>query len=545
MALGSYPSHRYSRSWITQRLFNQIPEWAAARKYVTDLGQQFMNPIALDIQDTYQQLARARYDQFISTADIAQLDSLYRLDILPEMEFQYTESANGERQYIPPTVFATINGTEYQITQAENNDIKTLAYDNLPSRIEDGETTYSYQAVIPETTVAGLASISPNTIYIYGHLYITLKDNTSWEQRSNTKIYYPKIYITGTTRKGTELTEAVPLRYNGTFKTINEWKEVDSIFVSYLDSTATITLEVFPFGREGYMDDQNVYVPAVGGERMQFTRLGTQTYGSTFIAESYSLANMDIVRKGIEDKDINYEIELLDQSSNNVTLVDFVHRPNSRFIYAIDEDTFYIYDINLPYPDLSNLEKESEGAKIDLDSDQWIIARNNTATIYTHNLDDSDPPWRVRWHVIDPSGIEYYMGLDGSLWPTTTEAWLDNELWSSKRWREQEIDLVLSQTGSYIISLEAQYYNDITNTTKTLTTRALFQVPVIIPEVQFSLPVGLSNSTNIAIDSDNKIWLIRYDGAHLLDIYFDYFLVDYERKRVYMKEQYTSARIVI
>ena len=49
---------------------------------------------------------------------------------------------------------------------------------------------------------------------------ITIRNNTSWEYRALDRIYYPKCYITGTTRKGTTVTEAIPLRYNGTFKTI-------------------------------------------------------------------------------------------------------------------------------------------------------------------------------------------------------------------------------------------------------------------------------------------------------------------------------------
>lgn len=544
--LGTYPSHRYNKSWIAQRMFNSgVPEWAYVRKCPISLGQQLINPIALDIQDTYQQLAKERYNQFVSTADISTLDTLYRADLLYEMEFNYTESATGERIYTPPTVYATISGTEYQITQAEDNNIKTLSEDNIPSRIEDGDLSYSYEEVIPETVVSGLSSVSPNNITVPGHLYITLKNNSTWEERTSTHIYYSKIHITGTTRKGTEVTESVPLRYNGTFKTINEWSEVDSVFVSYLDSTATICVESLPHNRESYLDSQNIFVPSIGGERFQFTSLGTRSFGSTFKVDAYTLASMNAVRVGLDDKDIVYEIELLDESSSNVTLNDYIHRPNSRFIYAISDDKFYVYDVNLPFPDITNMTGDSEDAKIDLESDKWILTRGEIAKIYTHNLDLGNVPWRVRWTVLDPDGNEYYMGINGTFWPTTIDAWIDNEQWDQQLWREQEIEFTVSKTGEYIIGLEAEYYDELTNTSKTLTSKFMFFLPVITPEAEFSLPSGLQNPTDIALDSDHNIWLLLYDGVHLLNIYYDYFIADYERNRIYMKEEYSSVRIVI
>lgn len=543
--LGSYPSHRYSRSWINQRLFNRIPPWSQARRSAVSIGQQFMNPMALEVQETYQQLAKARYDQFLSTADISQLDTLYRCDILPEMEFSYTEDSNGNRVYTPPSVYGTLNGTEYQLTQAEENDIKTLITDNLPSRIEDAETSYNYTAVIPEVTIENLASTSPEELNIYGHLYITIKNNSTWEQRTTRNIYYPKIYITGTTRKDTTTTEAIPIRYNGTFKTINEWKEVTGVFVSYLDPTATISIEVFPNNRESYLDTQNICVLPDGTEKFQFTRLNTRSFGSTFLAEAFVLADLDLVRAGLDDKDPYYEIELLDSSSQNLTALDYVHRPYSRFIYLITSTKFIVYDVNLPFPDIVGLDSESDDARIDLSSEQWILARGQTAKIQTQNQDISNVPWRVRWHVIDPNDTEWYMGLDGSLWSTSTNAWIENNKLSDTLWDNQIVEFTVSIAGRYLVRLEAEYYDEINNTTSTKYTNFIFFLPSIEPEVEFTLPTDLQGSTAINLDSDNNIWLTKSGVARKLDLFFDYFLVDYERGRVYTKENYSSIRITV
>jgi hypothetical protein len=544
--LGSYPSGRYGKSWVTQRLVNRAPSWAHSRMNSMSLGQQLLNPIGLEIQETLQQLAQARYNSFLSTADVSLLDHLYKIELTTGVTFQSTEDSSGVKAYVPPRVYATINSIEYELTQAEKNNIETLAYDNLPSRIEYSDVTYLYSAVIDEVSVSGLSAVTPGDLPFSSHLYVTLKNNTSWETRTTSKIYYPKCYITGLTRKGTEETEAVPLRYNGTFKTINEWQEVTSVFVSYLDAAATIAIDVFPFNRESYLDLRNICVPNNASEKIQFTKLNDRTWGSSFVVESFTVSDMDVVRTvDLTEKESLYELELLDETDNNVTLADFIHRPNSRFIYAIDSTTFYVYDTSLQYPSGVNLEGESPETKINLVSDQWVVARDEEATIKTQNRDLANPPYRVRWTVLTPSGTEYYMGLDGSLWSTTTDAWVDNDSWSEGRFTEQQIEFALTENGDYVVTLEADYIDESTKETTTLKTKFLFTCPAINPEVQFDLPLEMTGATNIGIDSDQNIWVLNYNGIHKLDLFFDYFLVDYENNRIWLKEEYSSVRVTV
>ena len=544
--LGSYPSRRYSRSWITQRLANRAPEWSHLRSNHTSVGQQLFNPIGIEIQDTIQQLTSERFNMTVSTANISLLDALYRLDLSYGMEFSYETDSIGEKIYTPPTVYATINTIEYEITQAENNDINTLAYNYIPSRIADGEVSFAYEAVVPRTLISALSSVSPAAISIDGHLFVTIRNNTNWETRYNDQIYYPKVYITGIARKGIEITEAIPIRYNGTFKTINEWQSVESVFVSYLDDTAYITIETFMFDVEEVLDIQNITIPSVGDERLQFTKLNSRGFGSTISAEAYTISNMDMVRDGgIEEKETVYEIELLDDNGNNITANHFVFRNNTKLFYAIDDDNIYIYNSELPWPDVTNIFGESPETKIDLFSEKWIYYRGETATIKTRNLISVDPPWKNRWTLLDPAGNTYYIGLDGSLWATTIDAWINNDLWERGSWEEQWIDLTLTQKGVYVITLESMYINITTNETTMLTTKYLFYVPSITPEAQFELPAALSNSDYIGMDSDNNVWLYRYGAVNLLSLFYDYFLVDYENNRVWFKEDYSSVRVVV
>lgn len=543
--LGKYPSHRYSRSWVVQRLFNRFPEWMIARRNAFDVGQQFLNPIALDLQDTFQQLTIEKYNWFLSLTDLSSLDHLYKISLSPGMEFNSVEDSSGNTTYTPPTVYSTIDGTEYQLTQAEFNDVQSLAYNNLPSRIEDPEINYSYDSVIEETLISELSAATINSLPIPGHLYITLKNNSIWQVETPTKLFFSKISITGITRKETEVTETIPVRYNGTFKTLNEWKEITSIEVFYLEDPATVTVELFSWSAENILDTLGINITPDGQEKLQFFKLGTQDFGSTFVVESFTSSDMDVVRNiSAEDKETVYELELLDDSLSNVSLSSFVRRPNSRFIYCIDDSKFYVYDISLPFPDVMSLTEESPEAKVDLYSDQWIIPKGNLATIKTRNLDELEVPYKIRWTLLDPDGDTYYLGVDGSLWSTTIDAWIENELWEDGRWREQYLQFEVTKSGTYTLTLECFYTDDFSNSS-TLNTKFLIYAPSITPEVEIDLPTLLEDSTEIGIDSDHSVWLLKDETLNKLNIFFDYFLIDYKNKKIWLKEEYNSSRVVL
>jgi hypothetical protein len=508
------------------------------------VGQQVLNPIGLEIQDTLQQLTRERYNQFASSADTSQLGILYRFNLPQEMEFTQTSGQDGSIVYTAPSVYITNNSTEYKITMAENNDLLTLGYDCLPSRIEDSEISYAYSEVIPTTLISDLALVSPAAITIKGHLYVTIANNENWDVTSVDRIYYAKVYISGVTRKGTIATEALPIRYNGTFRTFNEWDSVSSVFVSYLSDTATITIETFPFHRESYIDTFNVLIES-DVERFGFVRLEQRTYGSALLTEGFISSDMDMVRSGYSEKQIYQEIELLDEDSNNVTLTDFVLKPNTRFAYAIDANRFYVYDTNFPYPDARNLTGESSETKMDLYADRWVCNKDEEVYIKTRTLAFTDPPVRTRWSILDPSGTEYRLFIDGTTDSIENEEWTDNDRQGNGLWEEQSIPLTFSQSGIWIVTIECQYWSNATSTDTILATKFLFFVPSITPEIQFDLPDAFLNADNIGIDADGNVWLSSYGMVNKLNVFHDYFLVDYENKRLWFREEYSNVRVTV
>jgi hypothetical protein len=542
--LGVWPKERYYLSWITQRLVNRAPEQSHARKNPGSIAKQILNPIAQEIEETHQKLIEERDNVFLSSCDIRLLDHLYKVDLSPSLSYSYTENPDDSISYNVPKVYASINNIEYELTQAYQNNIDYLYKRAIPSRIQDGEISYVYTPVIDTTKVSELLNVTPNSLTLEGHLYISLFNNTIWEESYGNKKYFSKIYIKGITRKGTEVTEIVPLRWNGTFKTVNQWKSVEDIFVSHIDSEAYIAVDVFPWHSDGILDKRNLNVNEIKEEKYRFYNIKEHSFGHTLITESFTNADFDIIRLGIDTKDIQYEIELRDSEDNNVSLDSFTICPNTDLLFGLNNNKFFVYNTKLKYPDISKLEGESPDVYMDLYTEKWILARNETAEIKTRLLKFDRIPLKYKWSIETPNGQQYNLDADGNFWPASKDTWIFNDAYSNDEWNEQILEFNVSQNGTYVITIEC-FYEDENYNTNTLSTKHIFYVPKIQPEIELDMPISLSNIEDMAFDSDGNLWLLSDSDIMLLNIYYDYFLADFGRNILWLKENYSSVRIEI
>lgn len=542
-----YPSRKYYKSWVTQKMLNGFPEFYHSRTCPTSVANQMINYQGTLIQDTVQQLLGERDNMFLSTASVSLMDHLYHADIPFGFEFETNINADGNLTYIAPTVLAKISDNYTAIEQAEKNNIETLYYDCLATRLEYDNKSILWQDVIPKTSASDIANITPNEVVLEGFLYIYLEDNNIWFEEFKDIRYFSKIYIKGTTRKGTETTEVIPMRYNGIYKTLNQWKSISSVFISHLSEDAYITISCLPFMEDPVFDSMNLAVPVEGEGRRSFFRIEDSFFGSTLVSESYLEYDEEYVRRGHTEKRTDYQIELLDKDGYNVNINGFMIKPYTRYIYAIDNYKFYVYDRYLPYPDVSGMTGESADTRMNLtlEDHDWIYIRGETANVTTRIIDLYSIPIVFRWGLTDPAGNQYRVGKDGSLWDiNATEGWIDNTLYSSNSWQEQTVPFSLNESGEYVVELEARYVDDETGEVFHRKTKLLLYVPAIEPEVQLPLPVALRNCQDLSLDTDNILWF--YNGTSIIraSLFHDYFVVDYERKRIWMNEQYNEIRVV-
>ena len=540
--LGVWPQDRYYLSWITQRMANRAPEQSHARKAPSSVFKQLANPLAQSIEEATINLIKNRDNGFISTSDVFLIDHLYRIDLAPAISYSYSTDSENNITYNIPKVYATIANTEYELTQVYENSINNL-YNAIPSRIEDGEVSYLYEPVIDSVQISDLVNVTPTNPIIPGHLYITITDNQNWESRIGDKIYYSKVYIKGLTRKSTILTETVPIRWNGTFKTINQWQEIEDIFVSYLDSDAYISIDVLPWFSDGILDTQNLNIDIYGEEKFKFSNIKEQSFGSTFISESYLTSDFDNIRAGADTKDIQYEIELLDSNGLNINLNAFTIKPYTNYLFAVDDTKFYIYNTKLEYPNVKILKDESPDVYMDLYTDKWILSRAEQASVKTRLLNFNNIPIKTRWSIELEDGTRYSLDEAGNITTYTENSWIDNLEYDSLGWLEKQIEFDISDRGTIIVALDCLYVDEQSNLNSILTTKQLFFVPYITPENEITIPGTITNIEDLSFDSDGKLWAQSGSYIKLLDVFYDYFLADYNRNILWLRENYTSVRI--
>jgi hypothetical protein len=542
MTLEDRPSRRYRRSWITQRIANQFAPWTHARSCPVSVAQQIINVGALEIQKTEQQLAEEARNMHLSDCNPLLMDHAYSSELPAGFSFGETETVDGAIVYAPPTVCAEINDVLTEIAIAEDNNIETFYYDCLPTRIVYGEVQKIWDDVISETTASEISSVEPEELVLEGHLYVTLMSNTIWKTRFKDTYYFTKITIIGYSRKGTYITETLPLRYNGTFKTINQWSSVEEVFVSHVDGNAKVVISCLPFSEDPIVDQWNTAVPIDGGDRIQFLGLEENDYGSILVGRSFLNADMELIRMGLDDTRRDYAIELLDQDSLNITAEAFLCKPYSDLIYLIDANSLYVYDRNVPYPELENTADQSADVRMALTTDdsQWIYSRGETATVTTRILDVGNIPICYRFLLYTPSGSKYYIGLDGSLWPITeADGWITSPETS---WDEQRIEISMSELGAYTLEIETKY-KELDDTHITRKAKLILFVPSVLPEAQFVLPDELKGCRDIKIDSDGDLWF--YNGTSVMKaiLYHDYFIADYAKKVIWTREDYPRITV--
>lgn len=536
------------KSWISQRILNNIPLSENARRLPFSIAQQLLNPISNEIQSTYQQLNQAKVNAHPSSFNIVTPSHVWYLDIDSTFDFEIEEDKiMGNNIYVPPYVYATYGGSEHEITIAPDNNIETFTGNNIPTRVEDAGVSYTYLPVLPEALVSDIPSETLNDIVVDGHLYITVSNNKTWRHEFQEYIYYPKVRITGITRKRTEVTEEVPIQQNGTFKTINQWSSVSKIETYYLDDSTYVTVESFPFNADYMLDLNNIYISNNDQEMFQYFKIERNTNNNNnfdLICYIDTIEDLDMAQALNFPKDAIYNIQLSDISKFEPNLSSTMS-PFPNLIYILGNAYFFVYDLRLPLPDCTKITEDQPESNIDIYADKWVAKYGETVKFSTRLLDHSNPPFRFRIKIEDDNG-ESWLGLDGNRYSTvSTDGWIQNEKWEINEWEDKIFSFEIEAYEETIITFEGLYSDETLKNTYTKKSQFLFFSPSFDNEQRLTLPFTLRGADNIGQDSDGNLWF-HYSGTiKKATLHYDYFLVDYDKKRIWVREEYDELKVEV
>ena len=130
---GNLSASGYYRSYIDQELSNMFPQWMHIRENPRSVGQQFMSPIAMFLDNLEHKMDDSFKSKFLTTAAVDEVDVIYRIK-LPHTIDLTDMSASGVRCVAAPSGLSPSGASQIWVEQI--NDLEAFYYNVLPTRLE-------------------------------------------------------------------------------------------------------------------------------------------------------------------------------------------------------------------------------------------------------------------------------------------------------------------------------------------------------------------------------------------------------------------------
>jgi len=76
-------NEKFPYSYVTEKLVEGFPSWTKVRKDPNSIGQQFLNVFGLMMEEVERYLDESLNNQYIGSANIGEVDWVYKLNIEP------------------------------------------------------------------------------------------------------------------------------------------------------------------------------------------------------------------------------------------------------------------------------------------------------------------------------------------------------------------------------------------------------------------------------------------------------------------------------
>lgn len=156
---GNLSASGYYRSYVDQELANQFPQWMHIRDNPISVGQQFMSPMAMFLDELEHKMDDSFKSKFITTAPVDEIDVIYRLK-LPQTIDITDANASGIRCIAAPSGGAPSGVNQIWVEQMDN--LERFYYHVLPTRLEvvaSGDYESSVDSITWHTEPSGILDL--------------------------------------------------------------------------------------------------------------------------------------------------------------------------------------------------------------------------------------------------------------------------------------------------------------------------------------------------------------------------------------------------
>jgi hypothetical protein len=535
----------------TQQLVNTFPTWSNIRNDEQSLGFQLLNTVGQEIDDLLSQLDQANNNHFLSTSRVSDIDVFYIYELPGDYEFTKDDDDDTDFTYTPPTVSGVKDDVNYAVTIAEDNNIESFWYTNVPTRLSIGDTTSNAHMItsgpltsspFPVLTVSGWCHI-PN------HLTIKIEGGTSYLGLEDKNLVRKGlVQIEGLTREGLEVTEEIVFLHDETQQTIHEFKSIEPSGIRVYGVEDPDVAELVVTSANFNADDYPVNYPDIGAtvedESLPlFWSLASGVNSSiqTLALKKYDTDDPDLRMDGFATKSVLFKQEILDEGAGTITPLDLAVEPHSNRVWVVDSSKLYLYTSDLPYPDLSVLAPKDYQAESVIEPESYYVTKDDSVEINYVWRKPTNGIVAHRVWMIKPDGTKKSIesGVEVTYY-SDSSSWIYGEP-RTRKIREAEFH-TLDQRGDYVFCLEVSYTDETTSLDKRVVS-VLSQSA--LAEYDLSALITGVTIAGVDFDSEYKMWVLDSAGTkHEIVRHHDIMLIDFKRKVVYLRELYDQVRVM-
>lgn len=537
------------KSEVTQELANSYPDWSKVRTDEQSLGQQALNSIALPMERMEKQLRLLRDNQYLTTANLDEIDLTFRVKLPTTFEFSQDSTDPLFPTPVVPTVSGYYNNMWYPVSIAINNDIESFWYTSVPNRatlnrIVTGQEHYLTSIDFTEAPVTGLWTHHLNG----GDLYVETTGGVQYINIVDNRVTRGMVTIKGETRKDTIEEETLIFGWDQKQKTRKDWKVIKEIHAFDMDDTVQIDIYSADFNNGPYMDNWNLAYSENRNKIDTFWDLGHNGSIPTFDKVHYQTDEWQQLILGFSSKDVKASWELLTTDENTmegtgitVSGVDMAIQPfTDRVWVATSDNKLYLYDIpEDTVSGIDDLKDITTGAQVQFEYETLNLLLGE---------DISFTPWHARpiqeisryriWYQT-PDKQKYGL-LDGSQVSFNSDFFVRVPKGQMiKRGIESTIHIPTTQRGEYLVVIET-VFRDGTSENWRRIFRTRYKTPLAVFDISSLVPDPIEG---IDFDADQKLWVLANDIYYQIDLHTDIMLIDFENNTIYFKEDYEEVVI--
>jgi hypothetical protein len=589
------------RGWTTQRMANRLPTWSRARLEQDSVAQTIFNPPAVFLDNLVAASVQAGLDYFHTTASLSEPAFLYELSLPMDFAFDYDEHEGGRLSFHYPTVTGTLAAVTLTVSPIEPNKADRIDTDYLlPTRLTATaiNTSSVPSEILAPTLIENLATttiLTPDLDKI-GTVFVTISGGEQFGTRDNRgEMAIPKVIITGVPFMfGQEtVVEHIPFLTNTIKKSRYDWQEIDSVEVRGVTGTQVYLSLSSGFNRDYIYNPYAVVVTPLAeyDQMLTFENVLTSTrypvpppspvtgWLPALKFQTMELNSVELQRQGASERITEHEVGLVHPSSVPLTdpILDIELVPNTRWLALLTRSELLFVDTQLPHhlsalPDLGQTRTLIEKAHTDksVNPEMRLMVDKHDDVFTETDGDIVLTTWqkklirpvlevRLSCEILSPDSASITkrqfdsQGTAYAIGAAPNDGWIQSingipeydpqpriSDWHEITWVINPKDLVESPFWVALFKLEVKTTDGIEETDTVLAWSLFTEVGQTL-----SLPAALVDDVDgLSVSANHKLIIhTATNNVHEVDLYYDYYLIDFYRNKLWFLENYDSVEV--